>query len=136
MPRTLGLGTAIGVDDNDSGSVFTSVSLIVSAQPPNRSRFEIEATTLGDTLRSYVFGIEDHETVSYVYYHEPNDTQHQLMRTLFAAKSQVLWQIIYASTDSETADYVIVGLNPQGITVDGLLSEEVVLRRMGAITYA
>lgn len=136
MARTLGLGTIVKMDDDDSGSVFTTITLLVTAQPPGRKRVRIDGVTLGDTLATDSFGIEDKSDVSFRVYHEPNDTQHAALRTLFAAKTQIIWNITYASADIETFEAVIVELNPQPVTADGLLSEEVVLHRLTAITYA
>lgn len=135
MARTLGLGTIIKMDDDDSGSVFTTITLLVSAQPPTRKRARIDGVTLGDTLATDVFGIEEKSDMSFITFWEPADAQHVIFNTLFGAKTQVIWNITYASADIETAEYVIVELNPQGVTSDGLLQIEVVLARMTTLAY-
>ena len=136
MARQLGLGTIFKVDDDDSGSVFTTITLSLEGTPPNRTRRKIPGEVLGDTLATYMFGIEDYSTVSFVIYCEVNDTQHAMLRTLFTNKSQVLWNFTYASADVEQADYVISSIVPRSFGVDTLLAEEITLERMGSIAYS
>ena len=135
MARQLGLGTIIKVDDDDSGTVFTSISLSLEGTPPNRTRRKIAGEVLGDTLATYMFGIEDYSEVKFTVYCEINDTQHAMLRTLFGAKTQVLWNFTYASADIETAEYVISDIVPRQFGVDSLLAEEVTLQRMTAMVY-
>lgn len=135
MARTLGLGTLVKVDDDDSGSTFTTITLSVSAKPPGRERALIDGTTLGDTLSTYSFGIEMHSEMTVTVYSEPNDTQHAFIRTLFGAKTQVIWNITYSSTDIETMEAVISKIEPSDIQIDGLIGETWTLQRMNALAY-
>jgi len=136
MARTLGLGTIVKVDDDDSGSVFTTITLTVTANPPTRRRVRIDGVTLGDTLATDELGIEDKSDVSFRIYSEPNDTQHAMLRTLFGSKTQVLWNITYASADVEQFDAVIVSIEPTEVTADGLIGEVITLHRKAAIAYS
>ena len=132
---TLGLGTVIGVDDNDSGSVFTSIQLTVSAQAPPRSWVRIDATTLGASLAIDKLGIEDKSDATFTVYEEPNDTQHAMLRTLAATKNPVLWNIPYASGDVETFDALLVSIVPAEIQIAGLIGATYTLHRVAAIAY-
>lgn len=136
MARTLGLGTVLKFDSNDSGSTADdTITLAVTATPPPRDRALIDGTTLGDSLAIYVAGIEQHSTYTFEVDWEPNDTQHALFITLFGAKTQILWSITYASNDIATFEGVLTKMEPQGITIDGLLRESYEVQRMTAITY-
>lgn len=136
MALQLGLGSIVKLDDDDSGSGFTSWSLTVEATPPSRKRRKIPSETLGDTLATYKFGIEDYSELKFLSYCEINDTQHAALRTLFAAKTQFLVNITYVSGDVEQAEYVISDIDSRPFGVDSLLSEEITLQRMGALAYS
>ena len=135
MARTLGLGTVLSMDDDDSGSVFTTITLAVTAKPPGRERALIDGQTLGDTLATYVPGIELHSAYEFEVDWEPNDAQHVIFGTLFGAKTQIKWVITFASTDILTFEGVLTKMEPQGITVDGLLRETYTIQRMTANVY-
>jgi hypothetical protein len=135
MARYLGLGTVLAVDDDDSGATFTTISLAVSATPPPRTRVRVDGTALADTLATDEMGIEDKSDYTFDHFYEPNETNGNLMTTLFAAKSQVLWQITYASADVEAFDGQIVAIEPQQIVKDQLLMRRVTIHRKGAISY-
>lgn len=136
MARTLGLGSVVKVDDDDSGSGFTSVTLSVSAKPIGRERALIDGTTLGDTLATYSYGIEMHSEMTVTVYSEPNDTQHAMVRTLFGAKTQVLWNITYSSADVEQFDGVVSKIEPAEVQIDGLIGETWTIQRMAAVAYS
>lgn len=135
MARYLGLGTTLGVDDDDSGSTFTTISLAINATPPPRTRVLVPAAALADTLNTYEGGIEDYSAYSFDHYYEPNETNGNLMTTLFASKNKVLWQITYTSTDVEAFEGWVSGVEPQQVTADGLYTRRVTIQRTGAISY-
>jgi hypothetical protein len=135
MARTLGLGTVLAVDDDDSGTVFTTISLAVSATPPPRRRVRIPGTALADTLATEEAGIEDVSDYVFTHYYEPNETNGNLMTTLFAAKTKVLWQITYASSDIEAFEGLVMAIEPQQIVTDQLLTRQITIHRTGAISY-
>lgn len=135
MARWLGLGSAFGVDDDDSGGTFTAVSLVVSATPPFRKRVLVEATALGDTLATYEAGIEDHSEYTFDHYYEPNETNGNLFTTLFANKTKVLFNITYTSSDIEAFEGFVSAVEPQQIVKDQLLMRRITIQRTGAISY-
>lgn len=135
MARTLGLATAIAMDDDDSGSVFTTITLITNAKPPTRDRVRVSGVALSDTLESDDMGIEAKDDVTFTVFYEPNDTQHAAFNTLFGAKTQIKWQITYASTDVETFEGILCKLAPGSITHDQYLSLEVTVHRKTASTW-
>ena len=135
MARTLGLGTVLAVDDDDSGSTFTTITLIVSATPPPRRRVRIPGTALSDTLATESAGIEDVSDYTFTHYYEPNETNGNLMTTLFGSKTPVLWQITYASSDVEQFEGIVMAVEPQQVVSDQLLTRQITIHRTGAITY-
>lgn len=135
MARTLGLGTLIKMDDDDSGSVFTTVTLVTTATPPPRVRVRVSGVALSDTLESDDMGIEAKNDFVFTVMHEPNDTQHAALMTLFGAKTQITWNITYASTDIETFEGIVSGLEPGPITHDQFLTLQVTVHRKTASTW-
>lgn len=136
MARYLGLGTALGVDDDDSGTVFTAITLPINGTPPARERELVDATALADTLATYEAGIETHSQYSYTHYYEPNETNGNLITTLFANKTKVLWNITYASTDIEAFEGFVSNVAPAQFVTNELLKREVTIQRTGAISYS
>lgn len=136
MARTLGLGTLLAVDDDDSGSTFTTVSLVTNMTPPSRRRVRVDGTALADTLATDEAGIEDKSDFVYTHFHEPNETNANLMDTLFGAKTQVKFVITYASTDIETFEGIVMAVEPQQVVGDQLLTRQVTIHRRTASTWS
>lgn len=136
MARFLGLGTVLAVDDDDSGTVFTTISLAINATPPARTRVLVPGTALADTLATYEAGIEDFSSYTFDHYYEPNETNGNLMTTLFTNKTKVLWQITYTSADIEQFEGFVSGVEPQQIVTDQLYMRRITIQRTGAIAYS
>lgn len=130
----LGLGTLVGVDDNDSGSVYTTVTLITEANPPARKRERIDKTTLTDTLSTYGMGIETHSEFMFTQYWEPGDSVHELAETLFGTKNPILWQVTYVDGTTDVFEGVVSDIEPDPIKKDNFLMRKVTIQRTGAIT--
>lgn len=135
MARTLGLATAIAMDDDDSGSTYTTVTLVTTATPPARKRVRVSGVALSDTLESDDMGIEAKSDVTFTVMYEPNDTQHAAFNTLFGAKTQILWKITYASADIETFEGIVSDIEPQPIQHDQYLTMQVTIHRKTASTW-
>jgi len=140
--KVLGLGTLVKVDDDDSGSTFTTITLVLNCTPPGRKRERIDGTSLSDTLATYEGGIETHSEFTFTQFWEAEDTNHAIMDTLFALGSattgKVLWTVTYSNTASSgTVDQFegwVSDLDPQTITVNGINQRNVTIQRTGAIT--
>lgn len=132
--KYLGLGTLFKVDEDDSGSVFTTITLAIDGTPPARKRVRIDATALSDTLSTYKMGMEDHSEFSFTQYWDPLDTQHVSLDTLFAAKTQVIWTITYTSGEVDSFEGFVSELSPQTLQKDNLLTRKVTVQRKTSIT--
>ena len=136
MARVLGLGTLNKVDDDDSGSGFTTLSLMVDITPPPRRRVRVESTALEDTLATDAAGIEDKSDYEFMHFYDPGATNDTIMVTLFAAKTAILFQITYADSGTETFEGIVMGLEPQPVKINEHLMRKVTIHRTGAITFA
>lgn len=135
MARTLGLATTFGMDDDDSGSTFTTITLVTTANPPKRKRIRVSGVALSDTLESDDMGIEAKDDVQMTLFYEPHDAQHVIFDTLFGAKTQIKWQITYASTDVETFEGILSDIEPGPIVHDQYLSMNITIHRKTASTW-
>lgn len=136
MARVLGLGTLNKVDDDDSGSTYTTLSLMVDITPPPRRRVRVDDTALEDTLSTDSMGIEDKSDYEFTHFYDPGATNDTIMVTLFGTKNQVLFQITYSDAGTETFEGVVAELIPQPIKHNEHLMRKVVVHRKSAITWA
>jgi uncharacterized protein YxeA len=136
MARVLGLGTLNKVDDDDSGSVYTTMNLMVDVTSPPRRRVRVDDTALEDTLSTDSMGIEDKSDYEFTYFRDTGATPHSIIKTLFDAKTQVLWQITHSDNGTETFEGVVAEQIPQPIKHNEHQLEKVVVHRKTAITYA
>ena len=136
MARVLGLGTLVKVDDDDSGSGYTTLALDVEVTPPPRKRVRVDNTALDDTLATDSAGIEDKSDYEFMHFYDPGATNDTIVKTLFDAKSEVLWQITYADSGTETFNGIVMGIEPQAIKHNENLMRKVTVHRTGAITFA
>lgn len=134
--KQLGLGTLVKVDEDDSGSVFTTCTILMETTPPKRERELVDATALDDTLQTYSPGNEKHSEFSFTQYWHPTDTQHASIDTLFGAKTLVLWNIVYpfSSPVTDSFEGFVSALEPASIKHNEHISRKVTIQRTGAIT--
>lgn len=136
MARVLGLGTLNKVDDDDSGSAFTTLVLMTDITPPPRRRVRVTNTALEDTLATESAGIEDISDYEFTHFYDPGATNDTIVKTLFEAKTACLWQIVYADAGTETFEGIVMNIEPGGIKHNEMLSRKVTVHRTGAITFA
>jgi hypothetical protein len=132
--KYLGLGTLFKVDEDDSGSTFTTITLCIDGTPPARKRVRIDGTTLDATLSTYELGMEDFSEFTFTQLWDPIDTQHASLDTLFGAKTVVIWTITYTSTEVDSFEGYVSALEPTTLTKDGLCSRKVTVQRKTATT--
>lgn len=136
MALLLGLGTILKVDDDDSGSVYTTVVKLFEITPPSRVRERVDGTALEDTLVVEAAGIELAGDVTFTIYGDYGGTQDTLLNTLFANKTQCLWQILYADAGTETFEAICMAIEPQQSERAGFWKKKVTLARQTISTFA
>lgn len=136
MARTLGLGTVLKMDDDDSGSVFTTITLVVTATPPARKRVRVSGVALADTLETDDMGIEAKSDYTFTTFREPNDTQSAMFNTLFTNKTQIIWNVTYASGDIETFEGIVSDIEPGQVVHDQFVTEQITIHRKTASTWS
>lgn len=136
MARTLGLGTVAKYDSDDSGSAFDTITLLVTATPPPRVRERVPGAVLGDTLAVDGAGIEQQSDFVFTLLVEPNDTQNASFHTIFAAKTPLLWQVVFTSSDTMQFEGILMAIEPQGIVKDQYYQEQYTVHRTGAISWS
>lgn len=134
--KQIGLGTIVKVDEDDSGSTFTTCTIIMEVTPPARTRAKIDITAMEDTLATNAAGIEEHSEFKFKQFWHPTDTQHASIDTLFGNKNQVIWNIVYPFSTPITDQFEgwVSGMEPETITTSGTITRMVTIQRMTAIT--
>jgi len=134
--KQIGLGTLVKVDEDDSGSTFTTCTILMDTTPPKRERELVDQTALTDTLQTYAAGIEKHSEFSFTQYWHPTDTQHASIDTLFGAKTEVIWNIVYpfSSPITDSFEGFVSSLEPSTIKHNEVISRKVTIQRTSAIT--
>lgn len=134
--KQIGLGTIVKVDEDDTGSTFTTCTVVMEVTPPKRSREKVDVTSLDDTLATYAPGIETHSEFKFKQFWHPTDTQHTSIDTLFGSKAQVIWNIVYpfASPITDQFEGWVSDIEPETITTNGTISRTVTIQRCTAIT--
>lgn len=136
MARVLGLGTVLKVDDDDSGSGYTTITLLMEATRPARVRERVESAALEDTLAVEAAGIEIAGDVVFTIYSDPGSTQDVVFTTLFGSKTSVLYQFLFADSGTETFEGIVMGYEPLPITRKEFQKAKVTLARQTASTFA
>ena len=134
--KQVALGTILKVDEDDSGSVFTTITLAIDATPPARKRARIPTAGLSDTLETNSAGIELSSEFVYNQYWHPTDTQHAAMDTLFASKASVIWNLVtpHGTPITDSWEGWVSDLEPALLTVDGMFMRKCTIQRDTAIT--
>ena len=136
MARVATLGTVFKTDDDDSGSTYTTITLLLGFKRPSRTREMIEYTALEDTLHTERPGIEIAGQVTILLFSDPGSTQDALFTTLFANKTEYLNQFLYPDSGTETFEAVVVGYEPQETARNEYMKALITLNRLGASTFA
>lgn len=136
MSRVLGLGTTVGVDDNDSGSVYTTTSLVISVTRPSRVRERVEQAALEDILATEAAGIEIAGDVVLEIYSDPGSAQDVIYTGLLLAKTSVLHQLVYSDAGTETFEAIVMGYEPMPIVRNEHQKVRITLARQTASTFA
>ena len=136
MARVQWLSTVFKVDDDDSGSGYTTITLLVEADRPKRVRERVENTALEDTLATEAAGIEIAGDVTLTIYSDPGSTQDVIFTTLFANKTQVLFQFLYADSGTETFEGIVMAYEPQPSDRRGHQKAKITIARQTASTFA
>jgi hypothetical protein len=133
--RQIGLGTIVKVD-HDADTTYTTIACAKEATPPNQVRVEVDATCFEDTVVQMLPGIEDESEFSFLQVWDPTDTNHLIIDALFTSKTAVNWQVIYPFATPITEIFAgrVVGLTPETISNDSVISRTVMVRRTGSIS--
>ena len=134
--KQVGLGTLVKVDEDDNGTTHTTLTVVMDATPPPRTRQRVDQTSLDDTLATDAPGIEDKSDFVFTQYWHPGDTVHQHVDTLFGAKTIVEWQIVYPFGTPVTDEFEgwVASIEPQQIGVATMISRRVTVHRTSATT--
>ena len=122
------------------GTVFNVASsplqLVISITPPGRTRQEVDALALDDTLNVPLLGVEDKSEIVANQFWHPGDTNHEALDTAFESKADLTLQIVSAHTVPVTQEFTakVSKLEPEELTSNGTWRRKVTFLRQGDIT--
>lgn len=117
----------------------TTIGQIRSITMPSRTREDVDATDLDDTIKYYVpSDPEDEGELTVEMMWTPEDAVDALLDTDFAANTVASWRVTFASPISKTATFNawVKSLTPATIESATVISRTAVLRLQSAITWA
>lgn len=117
----------------------TTIGQIRSITMPARTREDVDATDLDDTIKFYIPSDPEDEgelTVDMIW--TPDETNDNLLDTDFAANTVASWRVTFPSPISKTATFNawVKTLTPGVIESATVLSRTAVIRLQSAITWA
>src|SRR3990167_10399687 len=135
--KQIALGTILKTDAA-LAATFVAHTLVKEITPPARVREEIDGKVLGDTFDVPLLGIEQVSKMTYMQYWHPGDTEHELIDTEFAARSEFAVQIVtpHTTPTNDQFSVKVVRLSPAALNTGGTYQREVEFVRTTAITRA
>jgi hypothetical protein len=112
------------------------LTLVISVTPPGRTRQEVDALALSDTLEVPLLGVEaKSEVVANQFWH-PGDTNHEALDTAFDSKADLTLQIVSAHAVPVTQEFTakVSKLEPEELTSNGTYRRKCTFLRQGDIT--
>lgn len=97
----------IRIGDTASPIAYTAISQTVSITGPDGSAASVDVTALDSIAKEFFMGLPDEGSVQFECIHDPNDTQHELLRAVRASQTETPFQI--ALTDSPNTLYTFMG---------------------------
>lgn len=128
-----GLGSKVYCDPA-GGTTYVAQGLTRSLRPPPRTRAKIDRTALEDALATNEPGIEEHSEFAFMQLWDPNDSNHEIMDTLFGSKAEAAWKVEYSSGVTDEFDGWVSDVSPETIEIAGMIGREVKVQRTSAIT--
>lgn len=131
----LGYGTVVKVDDDDSGTVFTTIGGSKEITPPAKEWFEVDGTTLDDAFEVIGPGIQKSGQFTFTQLWKVKNTTHEIIDTLFGTKNKVLWQVVYPQDTPVTDQFegFVQKIAPAVKGVNEYWTREVTIRQTTAI---
>lgn len=116
----------------------TTIGQIRSITMPVKSRDEVEATDLDDTVRHFIPGDpEDPGEITIEYFWTPEDTVDILFDDDFDARTVASWRVGFANpSKTATFDAWVKSMGGAVLESNNVLSRTIVMRLQSRITWA
>lgn len=103
--KVLGYNSIVKVDDDDSGTTFTTLTGTTSITPPDKEWNKVDGTTLDDAREVSRNGIEKATDFVFSQIWLVKSTNHEIIDTLYASANPVKWQVIYPQGTTVTDEF-------------------------------
>jgi hypothetical protein len=130
-------GVTVQVTDGGSPTAFQTLSNITDFSGPGGQASVIDVSNLSSTRREKLMGLPDEGQFTLTLNWDPDDTVHQLLRTLRNNRSRAEFKITLTDTTPVTGIFFgyVLGVTLSG-AVDQAIKAAVSIEIDGAITWA
>lgn len=135
--RYTGFDAVVRVNDNDDGSTFKDVGILINWTPPPQVKAIIDVTGAEDARFEGAVGGEEQSVFEFQEAHDPDDATDTAIDTLYGSGDQVKWQLdVTDGTTVWTMEFegIVFGLTPQGSDRGTRVARQVQVLRKTAIT--
>lgn len=138
-------GMQVKISATDSPQAYTAITELYDIGGPDGSANEIDVSDLDSTAREFRMGLKDSGTLTFGLNYIPTNTQHNLLRTTWTARTIAYFQMIFTDDDATTSPVTTATIwsfsaYVQSLSisnsVDGKTEGSVTLRITGDITQS
>jgi len=132
--KQIALGAIIKLDDDGVG--FDTVPGVISAQPPARTREEVEGRELGDDFEVPILGIEQASEFTITVHYKEDDTEHTKWTTLFESQEDCDIQIVTPHSTPITKEFTckVKAIEEQEYAPNSTIRADIKVQRTSDIT--
>lgn len=128
-------GAGIFVSDAASPEVFTEIAQVKTVAGPTGSATEIDVTALDSAAAEFLMGLPNEGTVTIGCLHDPDDTQHELLRANRVAQTSTNFQIKMTNSPQTVYSFAAYITNFElDMGVDSAIMASYTLRINGSVT--
>ncbi len=130
-------GMQLKISDLASPEVYTAITEVFDIGGPDGSANEIDVSDLDSTAREFRMGLKDSGTLTFGLNYIPTNTQHNLLRTTWTARTVGHFQMLFTDSPQTTWSFNAYVQNLSiSNSVDSKTEGSVTLRITGDVTQS
>jgi len=131
----LGAGTTLSIT-TDGGTTYTQINGVDSLGATGQTKPEVDITSLEDTSKQYIAGINDGESKSITVKWDETDAGQEALAAEAKAGNVAGFKINFANGKSATFDMVLLGWTVDDVSNESAMTATVTGRMTGDIAWA
>ena len=128
-------GLVIQISNEASPEVYTTIAEVSEVSGPGGSAAVIDVTDLSSTSKEKRMGLPDEGQITFTINYIPSNTQHALLRTVRAARTERSFRILFTDSPQTQWDFngFVTGFEMSN-SVDDVTKANVTIEVTGSIT--